>query len=172
MDRTEPNNNGVANGFNLQRLACGDQNFHIVPRTRYWDGHLSNHHGLGGTAVVNLDGSEQTIQDLLDEINSKGLALLAQVNATGDGIELVEQLPDGTSSFRTIQVDALSGSAARTWVWLVRPVKLEPLSKDVGNTSSTLIPQTPWSLVEKIDASGAVQAGLVNVMGCPPGGCP
>ncbi len=106
--------NGVANGFNLQRAWVGAATklSTLSQGQGIGTGTFQITDGLGGTAVVNLDGSEQTIQDLLDEINSKGLALLAQVNATGDGIELVEQLPDGTSSFRTIEVDALSGSAA------------------------------------------------------------
>ncbi|MEC8770780.1 MAG: flagellar filament capping protein FliD, partial [Planctomycetota bacterium] len=126
--------------------------------------------GLGGTSVVNLDGSEQTIQDLLDEINSKGLALVARVNATGDGIELVEQLPNGASSFRTIQVDALSGSAASDLGLVGSAVEIGASLEGRWEYVLDLDPaDTLDVLVQKIDASGApVQAGLVNVGGLSP----
>ena len=119
---------------------------------------------------MNLDGTEQTIQDLLDEINSKGLALFAQVNATGDGIELVEQLPDGTSSFRAIRVDALSGSAAGDLGLVGSASEIGASLEGRWEYVIDLDPSdTLETLVEKIDASGApVQAGLVNVGGLSP----
>ncbi len=43
----------------------------------------------GDTATVDLtQGNEQTIQDVLDEINSRGLALTARLNDAGNGITL------------------------------------------------------------------------------------
>ena len=166
------NSNGVANGFNLQRAWVGAATklSTLSQGQGIGTGTFQITDGLGGTAVVNLDGSEQTIQDLLDEINSKGLALLAQVNATGDGIELVEQLPDGTSSFRTIQVDALSGSAASDLGLVGSASEVGAALEGRWEYVIELDPSdTLESLVEKIDASGApVQAGLVNVGGLSP----
>ena len=166
------NSNGVANGFNLQRAWVGAATklSTLSQGQGIGTGTFQITDGLGGTAVVNLDGSEQTIQDLLDEINSKGLALLAQVNATGDGIELVEQLPDGTSSFRTIQVDALSGSAASDLGLVGSASEVGAALEGRWEYVIDLDPSdTLESLVEKIDASGApVQAGLVNVGGLSP----
>ena len=166
------NSNGVANGFNLQRAWVGAATklSTLSQGQGIGTGTFQITDGLGGTAVVDLDGSEQTIQDLLDEINSKGLALLAQVNATGDGIELVEQLPDGTSSFRTIQVDALSGSAASDLGLVGSASEVGAALEGRWEYVIDLDPSdTLESLVEKIDASGApVQAGLVNVGGLSP----
>jgi len=166
------NTNGVANGFNLQRAWVGAATklSTLSQGQGIGAGTFQITDGLGGTAVVNLDGSEQTIQDLLDEINSKGLALVARVNATGDGIELVEQLPNGASSFRTIQVDALSGSAASDLGLVGSAVEIGAALEGRWEYVLDLDPaDTLDVLVQKIDASGApVQAGLVNVGGLSP----
>ena len=50
----------------------------------------------GVTATVDLSqGNETTVQDVLDEINSRGLLINAEINNTGDGI-LIEDLGPGT----------------------------------------------------------------------------
>ncbi|MEC7385381.1 MAG: flagellar filament capping protein FliD, partial [Planctomycetota bacterium] len=166
------NTNGVANGFNLQRAWVGTATklSTLSQGQGIGAGTFQITDGLGGTSVVNLDGSEQTIQDLLDEINSKGLALVARVNATGDGIELVEQLPNGASSFRTIQVDALFGSAASDLGLVGSAVEIGAALEGRWEYVLDLDPaDTLDVLVQKIDASSApVQAGLVNVGGLSP----
>ena len=166
------NTNGVANGFNLQRAWVGAATklSTLSQGQGIGTGTFQITDGLGGTAVVNLDGTEQTIQDLLDEINSKGLALVARVNATGDGIELVEQVPDGSSSFRTIQVDALSGSAASDLGLVGSAVEIGAALEGRWEYVIDLDPaDTLEVLIEKIDDSGApIQAGLVNVGGLSP----
>ena len=166
------NSNGVATGLNLQRAWVGPATklSTLAQGQGIGTGTFQITDGLGGTAVVNLDGSEQTVQDLLDEINSKGLALVAQINATGDGIELVEQLPDGSSSFRTIQVDALSGSAASDLELVGSASEIGAALEGRWEYVIDLDPSdTLETLVEKLDASGApVQAGLVNVGGLAP----
>lgn len=44
---------------------------------------------LGKSAVVDLtQGNEQTIQDVIDEINSRGINVTARINDTGDGLLL------------------------------------------------------------------------------------
>ncbi len=166
------NSNGVATGFNLQRAWVGSATklSTLAQGRGIGTGTFQITDGLGGNAVVNLDGSEQTVQDLLDEINSKGLALVAQINATGDGIELVEELPDGLSSFRTIQVNALSGSAASDLGLVGSASEIGAALQGRWEYVIDLDPSdTLETLVEKIDASGApVQAGLVNVGGLTP----
>ena len=166
------NSNGVATGLNLQRAWVGPATklSTLAQGQGIGTGTFQITDGLGGTAVVNLDGSEQTVQDLLDEINSKGLALVAQINATGDGIELVEQLPDGSSSFRSIQVDALSGSAASDLELVGSASEIGAALEGRWEYVIDLDPSdTLETLVEKLDASGApVQAGLVNVGGLAP----
>ena len=166
------NTNGVATGSSLQRAWVGPATklSTLAQGRGIGTGTFQITDGLGGNAVVNLDGSEQTVQDLLDEINSKGLALVAEVNATGDGIEFVEQLPDGASSFQPIQVDALSGSAASDLGLVGSASGIgSPLEGRWEYVIDLEPSDTLETLVEKIDASGApVQAGLVNVGGLAP----
>lgn len=51
----------------------------------------------GATAVVDIGDDARTIDDVLKEINSAGLAVTARINATGDGVEIVEDLSGGGS---------------------------------------------------------------------------
>ena len=44
----------------------------------------------GVTATIDIDTTVDTVQELLDEINAAGLDVRAQVNANGDGVELVD----------------------------------------------------------------------------------
>lgn len=56
----------------------------------------------GATATVDLtQGDENTIGDVLSEINSRGLLLNARVNETGDGI-VIEDLGPGTVEVRAL----------------------------------------------------------------------
>lgn len=64
----------------------------------------------GDTATVDLtQGNELTINDLLSEINSRGLDILARVNDTGDGI-VIEDLGSGAVA---IQVEDSGSTTAR-----------------------------------------------------------
>ena len=51
---------------------------------------------VGKSAVVDLtQGNEQTLQDVIDEINSRGLNVTARVNDTGDGLLLEDTAGGG-----------------------------------------------------------------------------
>lgn len=64
----------------------------------------------GDTATVDItQGNEQTIDDLISEINSRGLDILARVNDTGDGIT-IEDLGSGAVA---IQVEEDGSTTAR-----------------------------------------------------------
>ena len=57
----------------------------------------------GNNAVVDLtQGNEVTIQDVLAEINSRGLEINARLNDSGDGI-LIEDLGDGMAAIRVLE---------------------------------------------------------------------
>lgn len=64
----------------------------------------------GKTATINIDSDVKTIGDVLDEINSRGLAIEARVNDAGDGIVLIDKSKNGGETFK---VEEGNGTAAR-----------------------------------------------------------
>jgi flagellar hook-associated protein 2 len=70
--------------------------------------------GLGATATVNIGGTEKTVYDLLNEINSRGLAVTARINDNGDGIVIEEDAAKmgGQTAYVAIKVETVSGAAA------------------------------------------------------------
>ena len=84
---------GVVRGRNLQRKYISEatrlEDFNGgqgVPRGRF---KITN--SLGVSATIDLtQGDERTIQDVIDEINSRGISVEARINDSGDGIALVD----------------------------------------------------------------------------------
>ncbi len=70
--------------------------------------------GLGQSADVNIGSDSRTLHDIVQEINSRGLAINARINDNGDGIVLDEDMTNfpGATSFVAMRVDATSGSVA------------------------------------------------------------
>lgn len=65
----------------------------------------------GNTATVDLSaGDEKTIQDVLSDINSRGLAILARINDNGDGIT-IEDLGPGAVA---LKIDEKGSTTARS----------------------------------------------------------
>jgi flagellar hook-associated protein 2 len=69
--------------------------------------------GYGASAVVNVTNDDKTLGDLIDKINSRGLKILARVNANGDGIEIVEDPQGGPVGGTAIRIQDSGGSVAR-----------------------------------------------------------
>ncbi|MCZ6734196.1 MAG: flagellar filament capping protein FliD [Planctomycetota bacterium] len=73
--------------------------------------------GYGNVADVNIDSDALTLFDIIQEINSRGLAIKARVNDNGDGL-LLEHDPNNASPveegepFVAIKVESLSGTTA------------------------------------------------------------
>ncbi|MCZ6445915.1 MAG: hypothetical protein O6758_06995, partial [Planctomycetota bacterium] len=73
--------------------------------------------GYGNVADVNIDSDALTLFDIIQEINSRGLAIKARVNDNGDGL-LLKHDPNNASPvetgepFVTIKVESLSGTTA------------------------------------------------------------
>ncbi|MFH1416911.1 MAG: flagellar filament capping protein FliD [Planctomycetota bacterium] len=66
---------------------------------------------MGQSATVDLtQGNEETLQDVIDEINSRGIGVVARINDTGDGL-LIEDTAGGDQSL-TIKEDG--GKTARS----------------------------------------------------------
>ncbi|MCP3904959.1 MAG: flagellar filament capping protein FliD [Planctomycetes bacterium] len=70
--------------------------------------------GLGASATVTIGGTEESMQDILDEINSRGLAVTARINDDGDGIIIEEDAAAlaGQTPFVKIKVETVNGSTA------------------------------------------------------------
>ncbi len=66
--------------------------------------------GVGEDAVIDIDSDSKTLQDVIAEINSKGLAVNARVNDTGDGL-LIENTSD--NPFAPIEIESVTGSTAK-----------------------------------------------------------
>jgi len=66
--------------------------------------------GLGETAQITVNETDKTIDDILDRINNAfgGGAVTAQINATGDGIEII----DNTGGSVALRVQNITGDTA------------------------------------------------------------
>lgn len=70
---------------------------------------------LNKSATVDLtQGNEVTLADVISEINSKGLALEARINDTGDGLLLEDKTPTGKVPLQAISVAERGSSTARS----------------------------------------------------------
>lgn len=65
----------------------------------------------GASATVTISQGHETVQDLIDLINSRGLAVNARINDSGDGLYL-ESTAAANQSVVTMQVESLSGTTA------------------------------------------------------------
>ena len=68
--------------------------------------------GVGFSADVTVDSSLKTVDDLVQLIRSKGLAIKVGVNENGDGLFLGEPTQN-TNSFVPITVESVTGSTAQ-----------------------------------------------------------
>lgn len=67
----------------------------------------------GTVSVVDIADDTKTVGDLLDEINSRGLKVKAQINAQGDGIEIVENVGTEGAGAVKIKIEDATGSVAK-----------------------------------------------------------
>ncbi|GJQ28487.1 MAG: hypothetical protein HBSAPP03_03710 [Phycisphaerae bacterium] len=69
----------------------------------------------GNTQAVTIADTLQTVGDLIAHLNSRGLDITARINTNGDGLEIVEKIPDGGSpAAGKIRIADESGSVARS----------------------------------------------------------
>lgn len=76
---------------------------------------------MGNVGTVNIDASVVTVADLITKINNPvlgqggtALRVKARINATGDGIEVYEDLAQGPAGTQRIKIEDASGSVARS----------------------------------------------------------
>ncbi len=65
----------------------------------------------GASAVVDLtQGNEQTLQDVIDEVNSRPIGVVASINATGDGL-LLTDTAGGALALKVVEEAGTTASA-------------------------------------------------------------
>lgn len=123
--------------------------------------------GLGASATVSIGGTESTLYDIIQEIESKGLAINARVNDNGDGLIIEEDMTDfpGQTAAVAIKVTATSGTTARDLNILGESTDVEGGYID-GSYERTVDLATSDSLDEVVtkinDAGIPVTASVVN----------
>lgn len=117
----------------------------------------------GQTAVVDIASDSTTLQDIITEINSKGLDILARVNDNGDGLLLEDTSTAGTLAIR---VDTISGSTARDLGIL--GVAADPVTANFidGSYERIVAIAAGATLADMVvavkDANVPVQASIIN----------
>jgi flagellar hook-associated protein 2 len=116
--------------------------------------------GNGSSAVVDLtQDADDTIGKVIREINTRGLAISARINNTGDGI-LIEKTA-GTQALQVTEVD--NGSTARALGLLATPDGSGNIDGKLEKSISIAAGTTLSGLVTKLREEGApVQAAIVN----------
>lgn len=122
----------------------------------------------GNSETLTVTDSLQTVGDFLSFVNSRGLInVTAQINANGDGIEVIEEIPPGGSAGATrIRIQDESGSVAES-------LNIEGTATGTGaanaingsyeRTVTFSAADTLEEVVEKINDSGAgVNAAIVQ----------
>jgi flagellar hook-associated protein 2 len=115
----------------------------------------------GSTATVDISqGNEQTIGDVLSEINSRGLLITARVNDTGDGIVL-EDIGPGVVN---MSVEEVGSTTARDLGILgVAPSPGADLNGSFQQTVNLAAGDTLDAAVQKINDAGlGINASIIN----------
>lgn len=115
----------------------------------------------GASAIVDLtQGNEVTLQDVIDEINSRPIGVEASINATGDGILLT----DTAGGVSRMKVTEEGGTTAKALNLLGEAAAGTTVINGSLETRITVTAgDTLQSLVTKIRATGApVTASIVN----------
>lgn len=116
----------------------------------------------GRTAVVDLtQGNEETLLDVIDEINSRGIGVTARINDTGDGL-LIEDTAGGASKLRITEEGG--GTTAKSLNILKEVADGQThIDGSFEARISIAAGDTLNQVVEKIRASGAaVSATVIN----------
>jgi len=116
----------------------------------------------GSSSLVDIGNDAVTVYDVISEINSRGLAVEARLNASGDGIDLVDT--NAGSPISALKVADVSGSVARGLGILGTATAAgEDISGSLEKTVDLDVTDTLADVVSKINAAKiAVNASIVN----------
>lgn len=121
---------------------------------------------LGGTVEINVGTDTKNVAQLIGEINSTasgaGLRVRARINASGDGIDLFEEVPSGQNAGSTrIKVTDKSGSVGAAL----------RIAGEASGTGSENVLKGSYERTVEIDADDTLQdlVNKVNSAGVPLG---
>lgn len=115
----------------------------------------------GASAIVDLtQGNETTLQDVIDEINSRPIGVEASINATGDGI-LLTDTAGGTGKLKVAEEGGTTAKALNLLGEAAAGTNY--INGSLETRVTVTAGDTLQSLVTKIRATGApVSASIVN----------
>lgn len=168
ISTTDPVTNGVVNGKDLGRAVIGTGTLlaNLVPGKTFSIGKMRITDATGQVKEVSYDPTvNKSVGDLLNQINSAGLAVTATINATGDGILVKDSAASGTGLGK-IKIEDITGTMAKdlsiagTATGTGADNKLDGTSRKKITLTAT---DTLQGMVDKINASGgSVKAAIVQ----------
>ncbi|HUN81764.1 MAG TPA: flagellar filament capping protein FliD, partial [Phycisphaerae bacterium] len=152
---------GIQTSVNASSITSGNlERQYISTNTRLADlrggvppGKFRITNTAGSSAVIDLtQGNEERIQDVLDEINSRGIGVTASINANGDGILLT----DTSGGSGSLTVTEEGGSTAKALGILGQsPAGQTTLDGSFEYKVAVTAGDTLQDLVNKIKTTGA-----------------
>jgi flagellar hook-associated protein 2 len=127
------------------------------------NGQFTITNSAGKAATIAVTSSDTTLGDVLQQINSAGIQVTAQLNSTGDGIVLVDNA--GGTAALTVKDDNGGTTAADLRIAGTGTANQNGNSQIDGRTATVInisSTDTLNSLVTKIGSSGIVSASIVN----------
>src|SRR5580704_8271055 len=126
------------------------------------NGQFTITNSAGKAATIAVTSSDKTLGDVLQQINSAGIQVTAQLNSTGDGIALVDNA--GGTAALTVKDD--NGGTTAADLRIVGTGTVQNGKSQIDGRTATVInvlsTDTLSSLVSKIGSSGIVSASIVN----------
>lgn len=120
---------------------------------------------LGASATIDIGSDAVTLYDVIAEINSRGLAINARINDTGDGLVIESKLEDGQVAVRKLTITSVSGTTAKDLNILGEAASVEDGMID-GSYERTVTfneSDTLAAVVSKINSAGIpVSASIIN----------
>lgn len=121
--------------------------------------------GLGTSEIIDMGSDSITLQDVIEEINSRGLAINARVNDTGDGLLIEANLGPGQTESSKIKIESVSGSTAKDLNILGTSATVENafINGSYERTVTLAESDTLDKVVKKInDANIPIAASVIN----------
>lgn len=105
----------TVSGSNLQRqyLSKATDLSTIVNGKALGTGEIKITDSYGNSANVTFTDDDKTLGDVINKINSRGLKILARVNAHGDGLELIEDTGGQPAGATKIKIQDVTGTVAK-----------------------------------------------------------
>lgn len=118
---------------------------------------------MGATQTVDIGSDTTTVGELIDEINSRGLGVLASINSKGDGIIVRENVtPDGTVKIKIEDVTGLVAKSLRL-AGTAADASSNYIDGSYEQTVTFDVTDTLQEVTDKINAAGAgVAASIIN----------